>query len=134
MQSLAEIVNPGGTGRPRFAISASPAPLPPRMSRMAAEPSARPSPKEYTHRSSARLADQLDQRPAGRAAHDRVVHDHDLHSLEHFADRIELDLDLRHAAGLGGVDERAADVVIADERMLELDARLPGEAERHGVG
>src|SRR5947207_6713726 len=53
MQSLAEIVNPGGTGRPRFAISARPAPLPPRMSRMAAEPSARPGPKKYTHRSSA---------------------------------------------------------------------------------
>src|SRR6266576_3092380 len=37
MQSLAEMVNPGGTGRPRFAISARPAPLPPRMSRIAAE-------------------------------------------------------------------------------------------------
>src|SRR5256886_12560615 len=53
MQSLAEMVKPGGTGRPRFAISARPAPLPPRMSRMAAEPSARPGPKKYTHRSSA---------------------------------------------------------------------------------
>src|SRR5438034_6283911 len=59
MQSLAEMVNPGGTGRPRFAISARPAPLPPRMSRIAAEPSARPSPNEYTHRSSAGTADQL---------------------------------------------------------------------------
>src|SRR5438067_12892094 len=45
------MVKPGGTGRPRLAISASPAPLPPRMSRMAAEPSARPLPKKYTHRS-----------------------------------------------------------------------------------
>src|SRR5437867_1806454 len=53
MQSLAEIVNPGGTGRPRFAISASPAPLPPRMSRIAADPSARPPPKEYTQRTRA---------------------------------------------------------------------------------
>src|SRR5436189_11268 len=152
MQSLAEMVKPGGTGRPRFAISASPAPLPPRMSRMAAEPSARPSPKEYTHRSSAgtsdhlgmaarsgaalraRLADQLDQRPAGRAADDRVVHDHHLLPLEHFPNGIELDFDFRHAAGLGGMDERAADVVIADERVLELDPRFLGEAERHGVG
>src|SRR5438552_18323579 len=47
------MVNPGGTGRPRFAISARPAPLPPKISRMAAEPSARPGPKKYTHRSSA---------------------------------------------------------------------------------
>src|SRR2546423_12185865 len=59
MQSLAEMVNAGGTGRPRFAISARPAPLPPRMSRIAAEPSARPPPNEYTHRSSAGTADQL---------------------------------------------------------------------------
>src|SRR6266480_6949541 len=51
MQSLAERVKPGGTGRPRFAISARPAPLPPRMSRIAAEPSARPGPNEYTKRS-----------------------------------------------------------------------------------
>src|SRR2546430_14747249 len=44
------MVKPGGTGRPRFAISARPAPLPPRMSRIAAEPSARPGPKKYTQR------------------------------------------------------------------------------------
>src|SRR5436189_108737 len=128
------MVKPGGTGSPRFAISASPAPLPPKMSRIAAEPSARPSPKEYTHRSTTRLADQLDQGPARGAADDRVVHDDDLFSLKHFPDGIELDLDLRHAAGLGGMDERATDVVIADERVLELDPRLLGEAERHGVG
>src|SRR5437867_4224019 len=133
MQSLAEMVNPGGTGRPRFAISARTAPLPPRMSRIAAEPSARPSPNEYTHRSSAGTADQLNQRPAGGAADDRVVHHHDLFSLKHFPDGIELDLDLRHAAGLGGMDERAADVVIADERVLELDSRLLGKPECHGV-
>src|SRR5256885_16093500 len=47
------MVKPGGTGRPSSAISARPAPLPPRISRMAAEPSARPGPKKYTHRSSA---------------------------------------------------------------------------------
>ena len=35
----------GGTGRPRFAISASPAPLPPSRLRIEALPSARPSPK-----------------------------------------------------------------------------------------
>ena len=39
------IVKPGGTGRPRFAISASPAPLPPSRLRIEALPSARPSPK-----------------------------------------------------------------------------------------
>src|SRR6059036_218916 len=85
------------------------------------------------HLGRTRLADQLNQRPAGRATDDRVVHHHDLLSLKHFRDGIELDLDLRHAAGLGGMDERAADVVIADERVLELDSRLLGEPECHGV-
>src|SRR6266850_5801448 len=31
------------------------------------------------------------------------------------------------------MDERAADVVIADERVLQLDPRLLGEPECHGV-
>src|SRR6516225_4690720 len=43
------MVNPGGTGRPRLAISARFAPLPPRRSRMPALPSALPSPKPKTH-------------------------------------------------------------------------------------
>src|SRR3974390_1116733 len=40
---------PGGTGRPRLGISASPEPLPPRRLPMDAFPSARPSPKLKTH-------------------------------------------------------------------------------------
>src|SRR5262249_13730199 len=43
------MVKPGGTGKPRFAISARPAPLPPRRLRMSARPSALPLPKLYTH-------------------------------------------------------------------------------------
>src|SRR5256714_8190536 len=43
------MVKPGGTGRPRFAISARLAPLPPSKSRMSALPSARPSPNVNTH-------------------------------------------------------------------------------------
>ena len=39
------MVKPGGTGRPRLAISARLAPLPPRRSRRPALPSALPSPK-----------------------------------------------------------------------------------------
>src|SRR5689334_16737767 len=243
MQSFAEMVKPGGTGKPRFAISASPAPLPPRMSRMAAVPSARPLPKEYTHRSSAgtvwgggggsdrewmqgrgvprsrqivfrnlggiiareagvaelggvairgaqhpverqiaqrvyaevltdllyvvargnqlffarridpvmtgsrdrrrrdpemhlfrtRLTDELDERPTGGAPDDGVVHDDDLLSLQYFPDGIELDLDLGHPAGLGGVNERPPHIMVPDQRMLELGARPLGEAERHRV-
>src|SRR2546421_6463797 len=43
------MVKPAGTGRPRLAISARPAPLPPRRLRMSARPSALPCPKPKTH-------------------------------------------------------------------------------------
>src|SRR5881227_2065240 len=43
------MVKPGGTGRPRLAISARPAPLPPRRLHMSARPSALPLPKPKTH-------------------------------------------------------------------------------------
>src|SRR6266481_5460723 len=43
------MVKPGGTGRPRLAISARLAPLPPSKSRRPAFPSALPSPKVNTH-------------------------------------------------------------------------------------
>ena len=42
------MVKPGGTGMPSVVISASPAPLPPSTSFMAAVPSARPWPKNQT--------------------------------------------------------------------------------------
>src|SRR5271169_5708559 len=43
------MVKPGGTGRPRLAISARLAPLPPNRSRRSALPSALPSPNVNTH-------------------------------------------------------------------------------------
>src|SRR5215471_1919234 len=43
------MVKPGGTGRPRLAISARLAPLPPSRSRISDLPSALPSPKVKTH-------------------------------------------------------------------------------------
>src|ERR1035437_4377904 len=43
------MVNPGGTGSPRLAISARLAPLPPSKSRNPTLPSALPSPKVNTH-------------------------------------------------------------------------------------
>src|ERR1043165_275152 len=48
MQAEQAIVNPGGTGTPRFVISARFAPLPPSVAFMSLEPSARPPPKKYT--------------------------------------------------------------------------------------
>src|SRR4029078_11250136 len=49
LQTSVEIVNPGGTGRPAFVISARPAPFPPSRSFMMRLPSAFPLPKKYTH-------------------------------------------------------------------------------------
>ena len=48
MQREHAIVNPGGTGTPRFVISARFAPLPPRIAFMSFVPSAFPSPKKNT--------------------------------------------------------------------------------------
>src|SRR5689334_14003022 len=50
------MVKPGGTGRPRLAISARLAPLPPSSSFIDAEPSALPSPKRYSHFAISRLS------------------------------------------------------------------------------
>src|SRR3984957_13058051 len=49
VQTEVGIVKPGGTGRPRLAISARLAPLPPSKSRRPALPSALPSPNVNTH-------------------------------------------------------------------------------------
>src|ERR1700722_422919 len=49
MHTEVGMVKPGGTGRPRLAISARLAPLPPSKSRNPALPSALPSPKVNTH-------------------------------------------------------------------------------------
>ena len=49
LQTSVEIVNPGGTGRPAFVISARPDPLPPSRSFMVRLPSALPLPKKYTY-------------------------------------------------------------------------------------
>ena len=46
LQAVVASVNPGGTGRPAFVISASPAPLPPSRSFMSLLPSAAPPPKK----------------------------------------------------------------------------------------
>src|SRR5512140_1464298 len=63
------MVNPGGTGRPRLAISARLAPLPPSRSRISALPSALPSPKVNTHLPAFTvLAAVLVARAAGLAA------------------------------------------------------------------
>src|SRR6266566_1282615 len=84
-----------------------------------------------------RLANHRDQLPTRRAADERIVDDDNLLSLQYLAHRIELDLHLRVPRGLGRVDELPADIVVADQCVLELEARLLRKAQRHcirGVG
>src|SRR5258708_16668453 len=50
------MVNQGGTGKPRFGISARFAPLPPSTAFMSLVPSADPPPKKYTDRSEVAVA------------------------------------------------------------------------------
>src|ERR1035438_10534417 len=54
-QASVWLVKPGGTGRPALVISARPAPLPPRSSRILPLPSADPLPKKKTYWEGARV-------------------------------------------------------------------------------
>src|SRR5207244_12018185 len=69
-----------------------------------------------------------------RAADDRVVDHDDILASEDVADGIVLHLDLRVPAGLGRLNEGAADVVIADQSQLIRQPALFGEAERGRIG
>src|SRR5205814_1692917 len=64
---------------------------------------------------------------------DRVVDEHDALAGEDLAHRIELDPHAGIAATLLRLDERAADVVIADQAELEADTRSLAVAERDRV-
>ena len=79
------------------------------------------------------LPNHLHELAARGPPDERVVDDDDLLSCQHLTHRIELDLYLGVAGGLRGVDERAAHVVVADQRVLELQPRLLGEAQGHRV-
>src|SRR5438094_8972798 len=80
------------------------------------------------------LPNHLHELAARGPPDERVVDDDDLLSCQYLQYRIELDLYLGVAGGLRGVDERAAHVVVADQRVLELQPRLLRESERHGIG
>src|SRR2546428_107625 len=76
---------------------------------------------------------------AGRAAHDRVVHDHHPLALQHLRHGIQLHLDSKMSNPLFGLDERATHIMVADQAHLVRRARLLRVAEggararvRHG--
>src|SRR5262249_45336889 len=84
----------------------------------------------HVHLAGPGVAQHPDDLARGRAADDRVVDQDDPLALHDLADRIQLDLDSEVPDGLLGLDERAADVVIADEAQRERDAGLLRVAER----
>src|SRR5574342_840031 len=81
--------------------------------------------------------DHLDDLAARRAADDRIVHDHPALASQHFAVRVQLDLDAEVPDALLRLDEGAPDVVVADEARVVGQSGLLREAERRahaGVG
>ena len=78
------------------------------------------------------VADQLDQRPGGRAAHERVVDHHDPLAGQVLGEGVELQ---RHAAVadlLRRLDERAPDVAVLDQPVVERHAAGPGVPDGGG--
>ena len=62
---------------------------------------------------------QIDDAGArGRSAHDRIVDHHDAFSFHHFLDQIQFHPHVEIANQLARLEERAADVVIADKGVL----------------
>ena len=77
-------------------------------------------------------AHHLDDLAAGGAAHDRIVHqDHPL-AGQHDAVGGVLQLHPEIADVVGGLDEGAADIVVADDAEVERQAALGGVAHRGG--
>src|SRR5437899_2118598 len=66
---------------------------------------------------------------AGRPAHDGVVDDDHPPAFQHLAHRVELHLDAEVTDALLGLDERAPDVVVADQPHLVTGPRLLRIAE-----
>ncbi len=77
----------------------------------------------HVHFARAGRANHLDDLPAGRAAHDRVVDEHDAASLQDALHRIQLHAHAEMADRLVRLDERPSDVVIADQAHLQRHAR-----------
>ena len=84
----------------------------------------------HMHFARPRISNQLHERTGGRATDERIIdHDHPL-SLKIFAQRIELQRDTAFTDVLRGFDERAADVPVLDQPIVERQSTLPCEADR----
>ncbi len=84
----------------------------------------------HVHLRRAGLADHLHDLQRRRAAHDGIVDQHDALAREHVAVGVVLQADAHVADGVGRLDERAPDVVVADDAEIERDAGGFGVADR----
>src|SRR5206468_1281327 len=78
------------------------------------------------------FANHTNDLTAGRAADDGVVDEHNTFALDEAADRIQFQFYAEVADGLRRLDERAADVMIANETHAEGNFRLKCVADRSG--
>ena len=74
------------------------------------------------------VAQHADDLAAGGAAHDRVVDDDDALALQDFALGVEFYFNAEIANRLLRLDERAADIMIADQAELEGNLRFFGDS------
>ena len=81
------------------------------------------------HLPGAGAAHHLDDLHRGGAAHDRIVDQDDPLALDHGAVGVVLQAHAEMADMVGGLDEGAADIVVADDAELERHARLGGIAD-----
>ncbi len=78
------------------------------------------------------VAHHLHDLEAGRAAHDRIVDQHDALARDQRAIGIVLELDAEVADLVARLDERAPDIVRADDAEFERNARFLRIADRGG--
>ncbi len=81
------------------------------------------------HLGRAGVEEHLDDLPRRRAAHDRVVDDHEPLAGD-LGERVELHPDPLVAHPLLGLDERAVNVAVLDQPLAERDPARAGEADR----
>ena len=67
------------------------------------------------------FADHLDDLFRRRSANDRIVDEHDPPAVDQVLDRIELQTNAKRADRLRRLDKRAADIMVANDRLAEIE-------------
>lgn len=81
----------------------------------------------------ARFFQAVDASLAGGTADNGIVHHDDAFAFHEFADEVQLHADIKIANQLRGLEEAAADVMVADERHFKRNFRFERVTERGAV-